>query len=159
MLTDYKGLISFSSELKAFSSEGKILSKQTKNNLNILNEENIKDKNAEKLLWNIYAIPINQEMLNWKNKSKNNISPRLFRYNLTLNEVGDTYLNMEGWKKGYLFVNGYNLGRYWNKGPQQKVFLPGVWLKKGINDIVVFDLLMSSAKFITGDLSLFTGND
>jgi beta-galactosidase len=40
---------------------------------------------------------------------------------------------MEKWKKGYLFVNGYNLGRYWNKGPQYKIFLPGVWLKKGIN--------------------------
>ena len=110
-------------------------------------------------MWNIYTIPINQDMLNWKNKSKNSNNPRLFRYNLTLNEVGDTYLNMEGWRKGYVFVNGYNLGRYWNKGPQQKIFLPGVWLKQGLNDIVVFDLLMSSAKFITGDLSLFTSND
>ena len=110
-------------------------------------------------MWKIYTIPINQDMLNWKNKSKNSNNPRLFRYNLTLNEVGDTYLNMEGWRKGYVFVNGYNLGRYWNKGPQQKIFLPGVWLKQGLNDIVVFDLLMSSAKFITGDLSLFTSND
>jgi len=44
---------------------------------------------------------------------------------------------MVNWQKGYLFVNGINLGRYWNKGPQQKVFLPGVWLKKGVNDVVV----------------------
>jgi beta-galactosidase len=44
---------------------------------------------------------------------------------------------MESWQKGYVFVNGVNLGRYWNKGPQQKLFLPGVWLKKGENEVVV----------------------
>jgi beta-galactosidase len=44
---------------------------------------------------------------------------------------------MGNWQKGYVFVNGYNLGRYWKKGPQQKLFLPGVWLKKGVNEVVV----------------------
>jgi beta-galactosidase len=48
---------------------------------------------------------------------------------------------MERWVKGYLFVNGINLGRYWSKGPQQRVFCPGVWLKEGINSIVVLELL------------------
>jgi beta-galactosidase len=44
---------------------------------------------------------------------------------------------MDRWIKGYIFVNGINLGRYWNKGPQQKVFCPGVWLKEGVNSVVV----------------------
>jgi len=64
---------------------------------------------------------------------------------------------MENWQKGYVFVNGHNLGRYWNKGPQQKLFLPGVWQKKGVNDIVVFELLSSQARFIKGDQNLFNG--
>lgn len=53
-------------------------------------------------------------------------------------------------------MNGYNLGRYWNKGPQVKLFLPGVWLKKGVNEIVVLDLLMPTARFIKGDHTLQT---
>lgn len=85
--------------------------------------------------------------------------PRLFRYNLTLEQPGDTYLNMASWMKGYVFVNGNNLGRYWNKGPQQKLFLPGVWLKKGVNEIVVLELLMPKAKFIKGEKNLMVGGE
>ena len=57
---------------------------------------------------------------------------------------------MENWKKGYIFVNGYNLGRYWDKGPQQRIFVPGVWLKKGENEVIVLELLLNTAKFIKG---------
>jgi hypothetical protein len=66
---------------------------------------------------------------------------------------------MESWQKGYLFVNGVNLGRYWNKGPQQKLFLPGVWLKQGENEIVVLELLTGKAKFIRGDNTLKMVNE
>lgn len=92
---------------------------------------------ASDFSWDIIKVPIDQNMLNWKNRSDNGKFPHLFKYVLTLDETGDTYLNMENWKKGYVFVNGYNLGRYWNKGPQQRLFLPGVWLKKGENEVVV----------------------
>lgn len=53
-----------------------------------------------------------------------------------------------------MFVNRMNLGRYWNKGPQQKLFLPGVWLKKGDNEVVVLELLSGKGKFIRGDHNL-----
>jgi beta-galactosidase len=66
---------------------------------------------------------------------------------------------MINWQKGYLFVNGINLGRYWNKGPQQKVFLPGVWLKKGVNEVVVLELLTAQARFIKGDENLMIGDE
>ncbi len=65
---------------------------------------------------------------------------------------------MGNWQKGYVFVNEINLGRYWKKGPQQKLFLPGVWLKKGVNEIIVLELLMDKAKFIRGDHSLTSGD-
>jgi beta-galactosidase len=46
---------------------------------------------------------------------------------------------MSKWSKGFVFVNGHNLGRYWNAGPQQTLYLPGCWLKKGTNTITVFE--------------------
>lgn len=53
----------------------------------------------------------------------------------------DTYLAIPQGVKGQVFVNGYNLGRYWLIGPQQSLYLPGVWLKPGEpNEIVVLEL-------------------
>jgi beta-galactosidase len=48
---------------------------------------------------------------------------------------------MRPWGKGMVWVNGHNLGRYWNIGPQQTMYIPGPWLKKGENETIVFDLL------------------
>lgn len=48
---------------------------------------------------------------------------------------------MEDWGKGIVFINGINIGRYWQVGPQQTLFVPGVWLKKGVNEIVIFEQL------------------
>lgn len=58
-----------------------------------------------------------------------------------VNKPGDTFLNMETWGKGLVYVNGHALGRFWEIGPQQTLYLPGCWLKKGENEIVVFDIL------------------
>lgn len=46
---------------------------------------------------------------------------------------------MAGWRKGALFVNGVNLGRYWDKGPQQRLYLPATLLVPGDNELVVFE--------------------
>ena len=48
---------------------------------------------------------------------------------------------MEQFGKGLVYVNGHALGRFWEIGPQQTLYLPGPWLKKGENEIVVFDIL------------------
>lgn len=52
----------------------------------------------------------------------------------------DTYFDARDWHKGVVFVNGFNLGRYWDVGPQRTLYLPAPLLKKGKNEIVVFDL-------------------
>ncbi|MDR2885929.1 MAG: beta-galactosidase [Rikenellaceae bacterium] len=67
--------------------------------------------------------------------------PLLYEGTFTLSQTGDTFLDMSAWGKGIVFVNGRNLGRYWSVGPQQTLYLPGVWLKKGENRIVVFEQL------------------
>jgi hypothetical protein len=56
--------------------------------------------------------------------------PAIFKATLSLKEVGDTYIDMSNYKKGYVWVNGRNLGRYWDRGPQFRLYCPGVWLKK-----------------------------
>lgn len=42
---------------------------------------------------------------------------------------------LKGWEKGVVFINGQNLGRYWNIGPQETLYLPGAWLDQGSNQV------------------------
>jgi beta-galactosidase len=69
-----------------------------------------------------------------------------FRTTLQLDTIGDTYLDMRHWTKGVVWVNGHNLGRYWNIGPQQRLYCPAPWLKPGDNEIIIFDLHQLDAK-------------
>jgi Beta-galactosidase len=67
-----------------------------------------------------------------------------------LTRVADTYLDMSNWGKGFVFVNGHNLGRYWNIGPQQTIYLPAEWQKKGKNEIEVFEMLKPGQNELKG---------
>ena len=64
-----------------------------------------------------------------------------YRATFRLKKTGDTFLNMETWGKGQVYVNGHPLGRFWRIGPQQTLYCPGCWLKKGENEIVVLDVI------------------
>lgn len=59
----------------------------------------------------------------------------------TVRKPHDTFLNFETWGKGLVYVNGHPLGRIWEIGPQQTLYMPGCWLREGDNEIVVFDIL------------------
>ena len=63
-----------------------------------------------------------------------------YRGYFNLKKVGDTFLNFETWGKGQVYVNGHAMGRIWSIGPQQTLFIPGCWLKKGKNEIIVLDV-------------------
>ena len=67
-----------------------------------------------------------------------------------LQRTGDTFLDMRPWGKGIVFVNGHNLGRYWHIGPQQTLYLPGCWLRRGRNEIVVFEMLRGQPLRVAG---------
>ncbi len=58
-----------------------------------------------------------------------------------LRKVGDTFINMENFGKGQVYVNGHALGRFWRIGPQQTLYCPGCWLRKGRNEIIVLDVV------------------
>ncbi|WP_329395568.1 beta-galactosidase [Streptomyces melanogenes] len=92
--------------------------------------------------WQTYALPVDEAFVAA-------LSPKIsdpgragifFRATVTLTETGDTYLDMSGWTKGLVWVNGHNLGRYWSIGPQQRLYCPAPWLTVGPNEILVLDL-------------------
>ncbi|HET7115830.1 MAG TPA: beta-galactosidase [Hanamia sp.] len=94
--------------------------------------------------WNMYQFPMDREpdLKAYLNKYKKD-QPVVYEGTFSLSKTGDTFLDMSKWGKGIVFVNGHNLGRYWNVGPQQTLYLPGCWLKKGSNKITVFEQINS----------------
>ena len=69
------------------------------------------------------------------------MKPGYHRGYFNLKKVGDTFLNFETWGKGQVWVNGHAMGRIWSIGPQQTLYVPGCWLKKGKNEIIVLDVV------------------
>jgi beta-galactosidase len=76
--------------------------------------------------------------------------PRFFESTFTVSEPGDTFLDMSAWSKGVVWVNGRNLGRYWNVGPQHRLYVPGPWLKPGRNSVVILDLFADEPAAVSG---------
>lgn len=68
------------------------------------------------------------------------LGPQVYRGTFRVDDARDTFLDLGTWAKGYVWVNGHNLGRYWTEaGPQQTLYLPASWLRKGLNEVVVLD--------------------
>ena len=73
--------------------------------------------------------------------SKGQRIPGCYRAEFDVEQPGDTFLNFETWGKGLVYVNGHAMGRIWEIGPQQTLYMPGCWLKNGRNEILVFDII------------------
>lgn len=92
--------------------------------------------------WEIYTIPLdNLSSLEFKENIKDvENHPRFFKGTFNVSEIGDTFLDFTGWEKGVVYINGFNLGRYWSEGPQKRLYVPSPLLKEGENEIVIFEL-------------------
>lgn len=92
--------------------------------------------------WSVYSFPTDSQFAMNKDfkSSKSTSNPAYYKASFNLNEVGDTFLDLQTWGKGMVWVNGIAMGRFWEIGPQQTLFMPGCWLKKGKNEIVILDL-------------------
>ncbi|NCI46574.1 beta-galactosidase [Sediminibacterium soli] len=97
--------------------------------------------------WKHYRIPMgeNNLPLSFQTTMPAKGQPMFYKGSFTTDSNADTYLDMSKCSKGLVWVNGICLGRYWNIGPTQTMFLPGCWLKKGRNEVVVFDLFGNNA--------------
>ncbi|MHB8839809.1 MAG: beta-galactosidase [Gemmatimonadaceae bacterium] len=79
---------------------------------------------------------------------------RFFRGYFTLDKPADTFVDVTGYKKGVVWVNGHNLGRYWDIGPQFRLYCPAAFLEPGRNEVIVFDLLKTDASPLKGEPTL-----
>ncbi len=83
----------------------------------------------------------NEYIENFKDDAKMMGGRGYYRGYFNLKKVGDTFLNFETWGKGQVYVNGHAMGRIWSIGPQQTLYVPGCWLKKGKNEVIVLDVV------------------
>ncbi|MFB9843412.1 glycoside hydrolase family 35 protein [Mucilaginibacter ginsenosidivorans] len=92
--------------------------------------------------WKMYKLPFNTSpKYTFKQGEAIEDSPVVSSGTFNLAQTGDTYLDMSKFGKGFVFLNGRNIGKYWYIGPQQTLYIPKSWLKVGQNEIVVFDEL------------------
>jgi beta-galactosidase len=101
--------------------------------------------------WKMYSLPFHDlSAVKFSAARQNAQSPIIRKGGFKLDKLGDTYLDMSNWGKGVVWVNGHNLGRYWGIGPQQTLYLPVEWLKKGYNDVEVLELLKPERDQLAG---------
>jgi beta-galactosidase len=89
--------------------------------------------------WKIYSLPMTDP---WKLafKKAECSGPCFYRGTFAVDHPADTFLEPSNLSKGQMWVNGHALGRFWKVGPQKTLYVPGAWLKKGANEVVVFDV-------------------
>lgn len=89
--------------------------------------------------WVHYPLPLdNLHQVDFNKEYKEN-TPSFYEFEVEIAETGDTFLDFEGFGKGCIFVNGHNIGRFWNVGPQKRLYIPAPYLLVGINQIIVFE--------------------
>jgi beta-galactosidase len=91
--------------------------------------------------WEVYNMPLaDLSGLGFAKGAPARRGPTFWRGHFRTDAQGSTFLDMRALGKGHVWVNGHHLGRYWRVGPQQSLFLPAPWLKKGDNEIIILDL-------------------
>ena len=81
------------------------------------------------------------------------VGPTAWRASFDVETPVDHFLSTVAWGKGFAWVNGFNLGRYWRRGPQETLYVPGPLLRPGRNELVVLELdvmLDPVAHFVAG---------
>ncbi|MBQ8840448.1 MAG: beta-galactosidase [Clostridia bacterium] len=88
--------------------------------------------------WQVYPLPMdNLDKVVYGN---NVTEPtRFYKGTLMVDKVADTFIRLDDFTKGFILVNGFNIGRYWEIGPQKNYYIPACLLKEGENEIVIFE--------------------
>ncbi|MET3026541.1 beta-galactosidase [Flavobacterium sp. UW10123] len=109
-------------------------------------------KNIDLYNWKVFPIALNNNKTPdyLKFETRNTTMPAFHKGNFVLDETGDTFLNVSTWGKGLVWINGHCLGRFWNIGPTQSMYVPEPWLKKGNNEVVVLDYMGPSKNVLSG---------
>ncbi|NOU92710.1 beta-galactosidase [Paenibacillus sp. LMG 31456] len=105
--------------------------------------EGVRLDNQFQFSWSMHPLPMERlEQLQFEVLSDCNSieGPAFYKAIFHVGEIADTFLSLEGWSKGVAFLNGFNLGRYWNAGPQKTLYVPGPLLRHGDNELILFEL-------------------
>jgi len=89
--------------------------------------------------WSMYSLPFDKPPAPVLKSGKIDSAPAFYRGTFQANELADTFLNIKNFGKGMAFINGFNLGRYWEIGPAHTMFIPAPLLKQGENEIILFE--------------------
>ena len=99
--------------------------------------------------WSIYPFPMKApDKIAFTNLACS--GPCFYEVHFTVAHAGDTFLDVRSIGKGAVWINGHAIGRYWDIGPQQTLYVPGPWLRDGENQIVVFDVKGKGALSLSG---------
>ncbi len=89
--------------------------------------------------WDVYLLPMdNLEKLQYQKEHASEPSC-FYKGEIVINDCADTFLYLKNFTKGFVVINGFNLGRYWDIGPQKSLYVPKSVLRKGKNQIIVFE--------------------
>lgn len=89
--------------------------------------------------WEIRPLPLTDLSGLRYDQGQSTQGPAFFRFLFAVEETADTFLDFTGWGKGCAFVNGFNLGRFWEIGPQKRLYLPAPLLHCGENEIILLE--------------------
>jgi beta-galactosidase GanA len=128
---------------------------------NLIDRKGITDRvtlNGMTLMnWKVYKLPMDEKFIyNLRSSGRTMNKPGIFyRGSFMLTKASgippsDTFIDLSNYEKGIVWVNGHNLGRYWNIGPQKRLYCPATWLREGMNEIMVFDLHLTVPKPVSG---------
>jgi len=128
---------------------------------NMIDRKGITDgvtlEGATLLNWKIYNLPMNRKYVyDLRSSGKSVKKPGVFfKGNFVLsraegNTGADTFIDFSNFTKGIIWINGHNLGLYWNIGPQKRLYCPAVWLREGLNEIMLLDQHETATKSVQG---------
>jgi len=106
--------------------------------------------------WKAYKFPLDFKFIyDLRSTGKTLDKPGIFFIgNFSIITTGDTFFDLSNYTKGIVWVNGHNLGRYWDIGPQKRFFCPDSWIKRGMNEIIILDLHQTEAKSVSASGTL-----
>jgi beta-galactosidase len=106
--------------------------------------------------WKLYKLPMDKKFIYNLRSSGRVVNKQgvFFRGLFSLAYTGDTYFDLSNYTKGIVWVNGHNLGRYWEIGPQKRLFCPSSFIKPGLNEILILDLRVTDARPVRGMTSM-----
>ena len=100
--------------------------------------------------WKMYPLEIDATMLKKLDFTREyqKGTPAFYRITFQVEEKGDTFLDLSGWGKGCALLNGFNLGRFWEKGPQKRLYVPAPLLRQGENELIIFETEGKTTDFV-----------